>query len=77
MAGFPDLAAEVLRLPARVGVPLGFGGLSKVLERPDFAAAAGVLRRAARGEGLPPLVRKRGLLGRFTKRFREMTVDYL
>ncbi len=77
LAGFPDLAAEVLRLPARVGVPLGFGGLSKVLERPDFAAAAGVLRRAARGEGLPPLVRKRGLLGRFTKRFREMTVDYL
>ncbi len=77
LQGLTELAAEVLGLPARLGKPRGFGGLNKVLERPDFAAAAGVLRRAARGEGHIELSKKTGLFRRFTSRVREMTVDYI
>lgn len=77
LQGLTELAAEVLGLPARMGHPRGFGGLNKVLERPDFAAAAGVLRRAARGEGHVEPTRKKSLIRRLTSRVREITVDYL
>jgi cell division protein FtsA len=77
LQGLTELAAEVMGLPARLGTPRGFGGLNKVLERPDFAAAAGVLRRAARGEGHIEASRRPNVFSRFTSRVREMTVDYL
>lgn len=82
LAGLCELAGQVLGLPARVGLPRGFGGLSRLVERPDFAAACGVLRRAAEVEGNRPQAARISPFERLRRKrlgatFRDATVDYL
>lgn len=46
LAGFRDLAAQLLNLPVRVGAPHDLQGLTDMLENPAYATAVGVLRWA-------------------------------
>ncbi len=53
LEGLPELAAEILAVPTRVGHPQGVGGLSGVVKRPSHAATVGLVLQAARG-GMGP-----------------------
>src|ERR1700704_3416618 len=46
--GMPELAEEVLGLPARRGVPRGIGGLTDVVKSPAHATAVGLLLYGAK-----------------------------
>jgi cell division protein FtsA len=46
MKGLIKLTERVFRLPCMVGRPLGFSGLAAVSERPEYSAAAGLIRYA-------------------------------
>jgi cell division protein FtsA len=43
LTGLPELAAEILRRPVRVGRPLGISGLPEEAKGPAFAVATGLL----------------------------------
>lgn len=43
LAGFKDLAQQMLRLPVRVGIPHDLQGLTDVLESPAYATSVGLL----------------------------------
>ena len=43
LSGLPDLAANILKRPVRIGRPLGIAGLSELAKGPAFAVAAGLL----------------------------------
>jgi len=44
LAGFPELAREVLQLPVRVGAPRDLKGLVDTISSPAFATSVGLLR---------------------------------
>jgi cell division protein FtsA len=46
LAGFRDLAVQLLQLPVRVGAPHDLQGLTDTLDSPAYATAVGVLRWA-------------------------------
>jgi cell division protein FtsA len=48
LAGFSDLARDMLQLPIRVGKPHGLQGLTHVLESPAYATSVGLLLWAMR-----------------------------
>ncbi len=48
LAGMPELAAEVLELPVRRGVPKGVGGLVDVVSSPIYATGVGLVQYGAR-----------------------------
>jgi cell division protein FtsA len=52
LAGLPELAHEILELPVRRGRPFGVGGMSNMLEGPQYAASVGLIKFAAENEGL-------------------------
>ena len=75
--GFPELAGDMLGMPSRRGMPMGVGGLSKVVARPAFSACVGLVRTAARGatgHGERP---GKSVVGGWWRRLREMADDYL
>jgi cell division protein FtsA len=43
LTGLPELAAQILNRPVRVGRPLGMGGLPEAAKGPAFAVASGLL----------------------------------
>ena len=43
LSGLPDLAANILKRPVRIGRPLGISGLNELAKGPAFAVAAGLL----------------------------------
>jgi len=53
LAGFGDLAQNLLRMPVRVGTPQNLQGLTDVLESPAYATAVGLLLWGMRQEGEP------------------------
>lgn len=48
LLGFPELAAEVLDLPVRVGVPIHVRGMSDKVAGPSFATAVGLIKWGAK-----------------------------
>lgn len=44
LAGIIDQAKEILRLPARVGIPDGFSGMMESTKNPAYAVALGLMR---------------------------------
>jgi len=53
LEGLPDLAETVLDLPARKSVPSGIGGLTDVVNAPEFSTGVGLVRYGSRGDGIP------------------------
>ncbi|MCP4444038.1 MAG: cell division protein FtsA [Myxococcales bacterium] len=53
LEGLPDLAETVLDLPARQSTPSGIGGLTDVVNSPEYSTAVGLVRYGSRGEGIP------------------------
>jgi cell division protein FtsA len=47
MEGMRELAEQVFDLPARIGTPVGVGGLSEVVAHPRFATSVGLLHSLA------------------------------
>jgi cell division protein FtsA len=73
--GLPEMAEEVLGLPARRGVPRGVGGLVDVVRTPQHATVVGLLHYGARhGRGHRPISRAGDapLRARVVSWFREM-----
>ncbi|MFO1490682.1 MAG: cell division protein FtsA [Kiritimatiellia bacterium] len=69
-AHMPDivrLAERVFSLPAAVGVPRGFGGLTSITEDPDFATGIGLLKYAQRS--VEKFINRRGLGDRLRDMF--------
>ena len=75
--GFPELAGELLGMPSRRGTPIGVGGLSKVVQRPAFAASVGLVQTAARGEKGQGERPRKSVVSRWQRRLRDMADDYL
>jgi cell division protein FtsA len=48
LPGIDTLAEQVLRMPARVGVPQGLYGLSDILANPAYATSVGLLHWSRR-----------------------------
>jgi cell division protein FtsA len=48
LLGLPELAAEILDLPVRVGVPINVRGMSDKVAGPSFATAVGLLKWGAK-----------------------------
>jgi cell division protein FtsA len=46
LTGLPDLAAQILGRPVRIGRPLGIAGLPEEAKGPAFAVATGLLNSA-------------------------------
>jgi cell division protein FtsA len=51
LLGLPELAAEILDLPVRVGVPLNVRGMSDKVAGPSFATAVGLIKWGAKLTG--------------------------
>jgi cell division protein FtsA len=51
LLGLPELAAEILDLPVRVGVPVGVRGLADKVAGPSFATSVGLLKWGAKLSG--------------------------
>ena len=58
LAGFKDLAEQMLRLPVRVGTPHDLQGLTDVLESPAYATSVGLLLWGMRHAPVPDVERK-------------------
>lgn len=52
LPGLPELAHEILDLPVRRGLPYGVGGMSAMLEGPQYATAVGLIRFASENNGM-------------------------
>ena len=50
MPGIEELAESVFKVPARVGIPTGVGGLSDVVANPMFATGVGLVLHGARSQ---------------------------
>ena len=75
MEGIPELAEQVLGLPARRGLPRGIGGLTDVVRSPMYSTGVGLVRFGARAEklGARPLSgTERGVIKRMWSRVAEM-----
>ena len=48
LQGAPELASEIFNVPVRVGFPLGIGGITQDVQRPDLATAIGLVAYRAR-----------------------------
>ena len=54
LPGLPELAEEVLGLPARRGAPRGIGGLVDVVRSPEYSTGVGLVLYGARGAEMIP-----------------------
>lgn len=78
MLGIPELAESVLELPARRGLPRDIGGLTEVVNAPEYATGVGLVRYGSRYDtlGVRPTVltqsHDRGMFRRVWTRLAEM-----
>ena len=63
LLGLPELAAEMLDLPVRVGVPLNVRGMSDKVAGPSFATAVGLIKWGAKLSGANHASRSTGGVG--------------
>ena len=68
LEGMPELAAEVLGLPVRRGLPKGIGGLADVVATPAFSTAVGLAQYGARAAGHDPMQSEGNGYGKLKKR---------
>ena len=66
--GMPELAAQVMELPVRRGVPKGVGGLADVVMSPAYATGVGLMQFGARAVGHSPLRADDNVYSRVKKR---------
>jgi cell division protein FtsA len=69
LAGMSELAEQVLEMPVRRGVPVGFSGLTEAVSDPRFATGVGLAMHAFHGDARPRGV-EGGLFGRISTGFR-------
>jgi cell division protein FtsA len=50
LPGVPEIAEQILDLPARRGMPQGIGGLSEEIASPEYATAVGLVRMGYRAK---------------------------
>lgn len=75
MEGVPELAEDVLGIPARRGLPSGIGGLIDVVRSPAYSTGVGLIRYGAREASLiarPASSPDRGVWKRMWSRVSEM-----
>ncbi len=70
--GMEDMAEQIFNMPARLGFPLGVGGLSDVVNNPMYATAVGLLLYGARNRDEEKFrIRDQKIFNRITKRMRK------
>jgi len=70
--GMEDMAEQIFNMPARLGFPLGAGGLSDVVNNPMYATAVGLLLYGARNRDEEKFrIRDQKIFNRITKRMRK------
>jgi len=55
LKGIADFAKESLGLAARVGVPIGFGGITDGIDKPQFATAVGLMLIDSESNSVPTM----------------------
>ncbi len=67
LPGLEALARSILRIPVRVGEPMGVYGITDVLHNPAYATGVGLLLWGIRHKGQPAwqAVKQSGILGKF------------
>ena len=78
MPGADELAAEILKLPARVGFPEDTTGMTDTVYSPMHATGVGLLRYGMGNNNgyLPQFHADASVVGRFSKRMREWMQDF-
>lgn len=73
MSGIPEIAEQILDLPARRGLPKGVGGLSEEIASAEYATALGLVMMGYRAKfgGVRSYLKNNGLLRRKASRLRE------
>lgn len=69
LPGMTELAEQVLEMPVRRGVPIGFSGLTEAVSDPRFATGVGLAMHAFHADARPRGV-EGGLFGRISTGFR-------
>jgi cell division protein FtsA len=71
LSGIEVLGRDILRLPVRVGVPMGMTGITDVLRDPAHATSVGLLLWGAKHEGRQ-IWKAQGPFRRFVSRIRNL-----
>jgi cell division protein FtsA len=72
LPGIEELGEVVFEMPARVGRPLGVGGLTDVVNSPMFATGVGLVIYGSKNQGRKQFrVRDRNVIHRVWERMRE------
>ncbi len=71
LSGIEVLGRDILRLPVRVGIPMGMTGITDVLRDPAHATSVGLLLWGAKHEGRQ-IWKAQGPLRRFVSRIRNL-----
>jgi cell division protein FtsA len=71
LEGMPELAAQVLEVPVRRGMPKGVGGLVDMVAAPGFATGVGLVQYGARSHGHAAVREGDNAYARFKKRMRD------
>lgn len=79
LAGVPELAEEILKIPVRRGVPSGVAGLVDVVASPIYATGVGLVQYGAQNRHQRKFrrVTEGALFGRVTERMREWFGEFL
>ncbi len=76
LAYLPELAQQIFNLPARVGYPMGVGGLSDVVNSPMYATAVGLVLYGVRNKPERKFrIRDVNIFNRITSRMRRWFRD--
>ncbi len=78
MRGMVDIAEQIFDLPVRLGVPIGFGGLTDVVKSPEYATGVGLLLYGYRHGQKRPSFRSHDshLFQNVLKRMKEWMKDF-
>jgi cell division protein FtsA len=77
LEGVPELAEQIFNVPVRRGVPMGIGGLTAIVDSPQYATGVGLVLYAGRNMVRANMIRMEGnCLIRLFKRMRQWILDF-
>ncbi|MCK9362594.1 MAG: cell division protein FtsA [Syntrophales bacterium] len=77
LEGIPELAEQIFNMPVRRGLPLGIGGLTDIVNSPQYATGVGLVLYAGRNIAKQNIIRMEGnYMNRLYRRLRQWILDF-
>ncbi|MBW6484539.1 MAG: cell division protein FtsA [Syntrophobacterales bacterium] len=77
LEGITELAEQIFNMPVRRGLPLGIGGLTDIVNSPQYATGVGLVLYASRNIARQNLIRMEGnYMNRLYRRLRQWLLDF-